>query len=198
MILLDTSNFCIGGGYKEISFKSLYYSIKTKKCGYGLIARKGSSINKPSWVTLGNCVCLDSYTSLFLNKISDKEPEIIIGDNVLIGNYSIIGCSNKVVIEDNVLFGPHVHITDRNHTFEDITLPIRKQPAYSPGPVVIGKGSWLGHSVQVMPNVKIGKHCVIAAGSIVTKDIPDFTVAAGIPAKIIKQYNFETSQWEKL
>lgn len=62
----------------------------------------------------------------------------------------------------------------------------------------IGKESWLGYGVQVMPNVKIGKHCVIAAGSIVTRNIPDFSVAVGIPAKVIKKFNLESQKWKKI
>ena len=96
------------------------------------------------------------------------------------------------------MFAPHVHVTDRNHTYEDISIPISRQPAVSDGPVLIGRETWLGYGVQVMPNVRIGRHCVIAAGSIVTKNIPDYSVAVGIPAKVIKKYNFETSQWEKI
>ncbi|WP_317259024.1 DapH/DapD/GlmU-related protein [Parabacteroides sp. AD58] len=61
----------------------------------------------------------------------------------------------------------------------------------------MGDESWLGYGSQIMLGVTIGKHCVIAAGTIVTKDIPDYSIAVGMPAKIIKQYNFETSKWEK-
>ena len=61
----------------------------------------------------------------------------------------------------------------------------------------IGDGSWLGTHVVIAGNVKIGKHCVIGANSVVTKDIPDYCVAAGIPAKIIKKYNFDTCTWDR-
>ena len=100
------------------------------------------------------------------------------------------------MIEDDVLLAPHVHITDRNHTFEDISLPIRKQSVVSPGPVRIKSEAWLGYGCQIMPNVTIGKHSIVAAGAIVTRDVPDYSLVAGIPAKIIKQYNLKTKQWE--
>ena len=61
----------------------------------------------------------------------------------------------------------------------------------------IGDGSWLGTHVVIAGNVKIGKHCVIGANSVVTKDIPDYCVAVGIPAKIIKKYNFDTCTWDR-
>lgn len=196
--LIEYLKFLYWGGYKSLSFKSLWLSLQFKECGVGLIAKPGVRVNKPKQVSLGKRVCLDRQSSIFLNQISGKRPIVRIGNNVLIGAYSSIGCSNEVVIEDDVMFAPHVHVTDRNHTYEDISIPISRQPAVSDGPVLIGRETWLGYGVQVMPNVRIGRHCVIAAGSIVTKNIPDYSVAVGIPAKVIKKYNFETSRWEKI
>lgn len=62
--------------------------------------------------------------------------------------------------------------------------------------VHIGDGSWLGTHVVIAGNITIGKHCVIGANSVVTKDIPDYSVAVGIPAKVVKRYNFDTKCWE--
>ena len=64
--------------------------------------------------------------------------------------------------------------------------------------VIIDEGTWIGTKTTIIGNVHIGKHCVIGANSVVTKDIPDYCVAAGIPAKIIKRYNFETNCWERV
>lgn len=70
---------------------------------------------------------------------------------------------------------------------------------YNPGDrVVIGDGSWLGKNVVVIGNVSIGKNCVIAANSVVTKDVPDYSIAAGIPARVIKRYDFDRKEWVKL
>ena len=65
------------------------------------------------------------------------------------------------------------------------------------GPVIIGSGSWLGFGCQVMSGVRIGKNCVVSAGAVVVKDIPDYSVVGGVPAKILKRYNFERHSWEK-
>jgi acetyltransferase-like isoleucine patch superfamily enzyme len=86
-----------------------------------------------------------------------------------------------------------VYITDQNHGYEDVTRPISQQ-SQPERPVVIGDGSWLGHGAVVLPGVTIGKHVVIGANSVVTKDIPDFSVAVGSPAKVIRQYD-ETHGW---
>lgn len=71
------------------------------------------------------------------------------------------------------------------------------QPITTKGPIVIGAGTWLGFGCQIMSGVKIGKHCVIAAGAIVVKDVPDFSVVGGNPAKILRYYNPDTKSWEK-
>lgn len=63
---------------------------------------------------------------------------------------------------------------------------------------MIGDGSWLGKNVVVIGNVSIGKNCVIAANSVVTKDVPDYSIAAGIPARVIKRYDFDRKEWVKL
>ena len=113
------------------------------------------------------------------------------------GKYNDFGCSNKIIIGNDVITAPFVHITDRDHSYEDITVPIMYQSANSKGAVVIKDGTWLGFGVQIMSGVTIGKQSVIAAGSIVTKDIPDYCVAVGNPARVIKKYNLDTQKWEK-
>jgi acetyltransferase-like isoleucine patch superfamily enzyme len=83
-----------------------------------------------------------------------------------------------------------------NHGYEDINLPIHKQPV-SMSPIVIENDSWIGANVVVTAGVTIGKHSVIAAGAVVTKSIPPFSIAVGNPARVIKQYNFESGKWER-
>ena len=75
-------------------------------------------------------------------------------------------------------------------------MPILKQKIKQIGTVVIGEGSWLGENVCVI-GANVGKNCVIGANSVVTKDIPDYSVAVGVPAKVIKSYNFSSKKWEK-
>jgi lipopolysaccharide O-acetyltransferase len=65
-------------------------------------------------------------------------------------------------------------------------------------PVIISKNVWIGESVSILPGVRIGKASIIGANSVVTKDIPDYSIAAGNPAKVIKKYNFATRCWERI
>ena len=122
----------------------------------------------PHFITLGNNVVLDHHVSLFVNPIGN-EAQLIIGNGVQLGKYNDFGCSNKIVIEDKVITAPFVHITDRDHSYEDITIPIMDQKPNSKGQVTIKEGCWIGFGVQIMSGVTIGKQSVVAAGSIVTK-----------------------------
>lgn len=130
--------------------------------------------------------------------------KIEIGEGFDMGVYSRIGSRGYVKIGKDVLTGPHVFIADFNHGYADPTKPVIKQAdSYTPSKegkptLEIGDGSWLGTNVVIAGNIRVGKHCVIGANSVVTKDIPDYSVAVGIPAKVIKRYNFDTEQWEKV
>lgn len=100
----------------------------------------------------------------------------------------------------NVNIGPFVFLTDHNHNFENPDVPIKDQgiSVKSGANLVIGEGSWLGTKVTVVGDVHIGKHCVIGANAVVTKDIPDYSVAVGIPARVVRQFDFLTGEWKKV
>jgi len=110
-----------------------------------------------------------------------------IGDRCLIGRDSSVVAHNSIVIEDDVWTGQQVHITDMNHGYVILDEPISRQ-SEPDAPVHIGAGSWLGHHVVVLPGVTIGRHVVVGAGSIVTRDLPDFCVAVGSPARVVRRY----------
>ena len=113
------------------------------------------------------------------------DPVVRIGDRCLIGRGSGIVGHLSIEIGDDVWTGHHVYITDQNHGYEDLTRPISVQ-LMPERPVRIGDGSWLGHGTVVLPGATIGRHVVIGANSVVRGEIPDFCVAAGNPAKVIK------------
>ncbi len=119
---------------------------------------------------------------------------ISIGDRVVIGRGSHIVAHDRIVIEDDVYTGPFVYITDQNHTYRDPDLPIGRQWP-TDDPVRIGAGSWLGTNVVVLPGADIGRNVVVAAGSIVRGTIPDHSVIAGSPARIIRRYDPEVG-WQ--
>jgi acetyltransferase-like isoleucine patch superfamily enzyme len=113
---------------------------------------------------------------------------VSIGDRCLIGGGSSVIGHLSIEIGDDVWTGRNVHITDMNHDYTDIHLPISRQNQPE-DPVVIGAGSWLGHGVVVLPGAHIGRHVVIGAGSVVRGEIPDYSVAVGVPARVVRRHD---------
>lgn len=120
---------------------------------------------------------------------------------VLIGENSTVGIGNVVIgpvhIGNNVIIAQHVVLSGLNHGFQDIGVAIKDQ-ACTTGLIRVMDDSWIGANAVVTAGVTIGKHAVVAGGSVVTKDVPDYTVVAGNPARIIKQYNPLAGKWEKI
>ncbi len=95
--------------------------------------------------------------------------------------------NEQIIIEDYALIGSGVHVYVSNHKFTDTSLPIFHQGHSEVKPVRICKGSWIGANVVILPGVTVGENSVVAAGSVVTKDIQPFCLYAGVPAKFIKR-----------
>lgn len=123
-----------------------------------------------------------------------------VGD-VIIGAETRIGMSNviigPVVIGDAVMFAQNVVVSGLNHSYEDIHQPISKQKETT-ALITVEDECWVGANAVITAGVTLGKHCVVAAGSVVTKDIPPYSVAVGNPARVIKQYDFEKKEWVRV
>ncbi|CAN5559131.1 acyltransferase [soil metagenome] len=119
---------------------------------------------------------------------------------VIIGNGVRIGLSNTIIgpvtIGNNIILAQHVVISGLNHGYQDIHTPIKNQPCTT-AEVVIEDDCWIGANSVITAGIRIGKHAVVAAGSIITKDVPPYSIVGGNPAKIIKQYNVSTKEWER-
>lgn len=117
-------------------------------------------------------------------------PQIKIGNNVTIGTGFHISAVSKISIGDGVLTGKYITIVDNGHgfpTLDDMKIPPIKRQLRLYDSVSIGKNVWIGDKVTIIGNIKIGEGAIIGSNSVVTKDIPPYSVAAGVPAKIIKQ-----------
>lgn len=163
-----------------------------KKCYIGVNVK----VSKLGGVKMKDNVRI-SNDSLFL--LVAPKAQIEIGNNCRLAHHLQISCASKVVVRDNVNIAPFVFISDHNHEYRDVDAPILNQGIMmgENDCALVDEGTWIGTKVTIAGNVRIGKHCVIGANSVVTKDIPDYSVAAGVPAKVIKRYNFETKRWEK-
>ena len=148
-------------------------------------------------ITLGKNVTLGHDVELIAvyqweNCEQKFNPQIALGDNVVMAPFCRIGCINRVELGEWTTMGQRVYITDHTHgdvSYEQLNLPPRHRPLYSKGPVKIGAYVHLGENCCIMPGVTIGDHSVIGAGSIVTHDIPPYSVAAGNPARVLKTIN---------
>jgi acetyltransferase-like isoleucine patch superfamily enzyme len=119
---------------------------------------------------------------------------------VIIGDRSRVGISSVVIgpvkIGNDVILAQHVVMSGLNHGYEDVTIPIKDQKC-SVKPIVVEDEAWIGANAVITSGVTIGKHSIVAAGSVVTKDVAPYTIVGGNPAKVLKAYNAETKEWEK-
>lgn len=123
----------------------------------------------------------------------EKGADFGTGEGISIGDGSGLGINCRVrgpqKIGNNVMMGPNCNILTSSHKTDDITIPMIKQGEHPKKCVQIGNDCWIGLNVVIMPGVRIGNGCIVGAGSVVTKNVPDFAVVGGVPAKIIKYRN---------
>jgi len=158
--------------------------------------RSPLKIDGPKNIRIGKYVTVNYKTWLAAMPLTNnRNPTLEIGNGTVIGNFNHIYATSSIVIGEKVLTADKVYISDNLHSYEDINTPVLEQPIKQIKPIIIGDGTWIGENVCIL-GAKIGKNCVIGANSVVTKDIPDYSVAVGIPAKVIKRYNSVTKIWE--
>jgi acetyltransferase-like isoleucine patch superfamily enzyme len=154
-----------------------------------VICFPANTIFNEQYIHIGERTLLGPQVTLSAGMVPGQQmvtdPVISIGDRCLIGKGSGIVGHLEIVIGDDVWTGHHVYITDQNHGYADLELPVSQQ-IMPERPVRVGDGSWLGHGTVVLPGADIGAHVVIGANSVVTGRIPDYTIAAGAPARVIR------------
>ncbi len=124
--------------------------------------------------------------------VNNGVGDLIIGDNTLVGMSNVL--IGPVTIGNNVILAQNVVVSGLNHEYKDISIPIKDQPVTT-ALITIEDDCWIAANVVITAGVTIGKHSVVAAGSVVTKDVPPYSVAAGNPARIIKQYDENLKDW---
>ena len=149
-------------------------------------------IKNPQYLSIGsNFSSLNNLRIEAWDKFQEQifSPRITIGDNVRFNTDVHIGCINRVSIGNNVLLASRIYISDHSHgdvELSALTLPPAKRPLVSKGPVVIQNNVWIGQGVSILPGVTIGENSIIGANAVVTTNIPANSVAAGVPARVIK------------
>lgn len=178
--------------YKNRYFYSSILSKALKNAGENFYIQHPYTVSGAKYIKIGNNFTALSRLRLeafdfYLN--SSYNPSITIGDNVNINDDCHIGCINEIRIGNNVLIASKVFISDHFHgqiSSSENHLPPASRELVSKGPVIIEDDVWIGEGVSIMPNVRIGKGSIIGANSVITKDIPEYSVAGGIPARVLK------------
>lgn len=116
-----------------------------------------------------------------------KGSSLVIGDGCHIGRFAHINSLESVVIEPLVLIADRVFISDEEHVFSDPVRPIISQGTRFKGAVLLRSGCWIGEGACILPGVTVGRNAVVAANAVVTKNVPDYAVVGGVPARILKQ-----------
>ena len=176
-----------------------WYGIFFAECG------KNNSVVKPILLTpqfiyLKNNILIRNNCRI--EGVSDYlglkyNPEIKIHDRVSIEQNLHLTCANRITIGRDTAIAANVTITDINHPYADINLPPEMQPLQV-GEVIIGEACKIYNNAVILPGTILGKHNIVGANAVVSGVFPDYCVIAGVPARILKQYNIITSRWEKV
>ena len=191
-------------GLLGLATRAALYPLIFKRCGRRPAIGKGGIVRIPGSISLGSGVLIDDYVTLDVrggdasielsdrvsigrfSTIAAKHGEIKLSAGCNIGSYCRVATNSKVVLGESVLVGAYCYIGPGNHTEGDESEPLISRPMDIRGGVEIGDHAWLGARVTVLDGVKIGKHAIIGAHSLVTTDVPDWGVAVGSPARVIR------------
>ncbi len=178
------------------AFKFRYYVYKNGgEAGRPLKLFNECNIAVGKHVRIKDGYRIECYEDFYGQKLY---PRLIIKNGVIIGpGFTGYVACDLTIGEDTIMAGNITLITENHGMNPETSTPYHAQPL-SIGSISIGKGCWLGQNVSVLPNVNIGDKCIIATNAVVTSDIPDYSIAAGCPAKVIKRYNFDKHTWERV
>lgn len=172
-------------GYVGSQFATCGSNFSVKR--HMLLLRGANNIHVGSNVWIGKGVQLTAWEKSRSGQ--EFTPSISIGNGSSIGDYSHVTCINRISIGNGVRMGKNILISDNAHGASDLSL-LDTAPNYRPliskGPIIIEDNVWIGEKSSILPGVHIGYGAIIGAGSVVTKDVPAYSVVAGNPARIVK------------
>jgi len=177
---------------------TIYYKFKFGKFGKRSVIIDPLNINGARNIYINENVVIESLSwiaAVPLTNTKDCKLEICSGSRI--GHFNHIYATHYIKIGKDVLTSDRVYISDNSHDYSDIEKPILRSNIRQLNDVSIGEGSWIGENVSII-GACIGKHCVIGANAVVTKNIPDYSIAVGVPAKVIKKFDAITGKWAKV
>lgn len=180
--------------------KNVFYLIGTKcYCRRARLIRFPIVVRGKKYIDFGTRLTTGKRCRIDVNG-KHTQKVLCFGNNVNIGDDVRISCVEGIRIGNHVLMGSKILIIDNSHGSykgEDQSSPMvppNERPLYS-SPVEIGDNTWIGEHAVIMPGVCVGKGCIIGANSVVTKSIPDYCIACGAPAVVIKRWDEEKGKW---
>ena len=152
-------------------------------------------------IKIGDGVYIAPATWLNIPELAiDASPAIILDNGCKIGRRCMISAKNLVHLEENVMLGPSVLITDHSHEFSDPGVPIHAQGLTAGGTVLVGRNCWLGYGSAIVctfGTLSVGRNSVIGANTVVTQNVPPLSVVVGNPARVVRRYNEKSGEWIK-
>lgn len=142
------------------------------------------ALNFPSAVEVGEGVHLREHAWLNCLPREDGEPSLTIGDRCYLGRFLHINAFRSVTIEADVMVADRVYIADTDHFYKDPAVPIIHQGDEIKGPVLLKRGCWIGTGAVILPGVTVGRNAIVGPNSVLHKDVPDYGLAFGNPAKV--------------
>lgn len=170
------------------------YTSYFKILGRGAYLSRPFRIDGESGISIGQDTFFQRGSWLYCCGVDGRQASLSVGRECVFGYNNYITSVGNVVIGDHVLTANNVYISDNVHSYENVNIPIIKQPVKFKRSVEIGDGCWIGENVCII-GARIGKNSVIGANAVVTSDVPDYSVAVGIPAKVIKKFDANLNRW---
>lgn len=175
--------------------KLLFY---TKEIGLNCFIDK--TVYTLGWnnISIGNNCIIGEYSWLNLNYRSGSFKHIKISNNCYLGKRTTISSGKEIIIKDFCLLGDDCKLLGSQHIYDDPMEHYASSGVTNTSVIILGTNVWLGTMVCIIGNVKIGHGSIIGANSVVTKNIPPFSIAVGNPAKIIKRFDFQNKYWANI
>ncbi|WP_270170787.1 glycosyltransferase [Paenibacillus sp. SYP-B4298] len=180
-----------------MSFISAELAARFQHFGENTFVQQGGEFVYPPEIAIGSHVFIRAhYWFNIVTPGTGRGPKIMIGDGCQCNLGLIISAVNRVELKANVLIGPNVYISDTDHHYQSVGIPVHSQGITSHSQSVeIGEGAWIGANAVIVGDVRIGRGSVISANSVVTRSVPEYCVVGGSPASILEVYDTHSGKW---
>lgn len=164
--------------------------------GAGSVIVPPARVLAPECIEIGDGVVIHEHAWLsVVHAVDAVTPRLVLGDRVRIGRFAHVACVGEIIVEDDVLTADGIFLGDTYHGYEDPDTPVSRQPMAKPERIVIRRGAFLGIRSIVLQGVTVGENAYVAAGAVVTRDVPARTIVAGNPARPVRRWDEAARDW---